>query len=138
MQESTMHAGNNGRQQPEQNREGWEKKDIYGSQQSQHTPGEEENSSPAVVEHSFVRPQEVTEQLIPLPGNALPVQAEMDGIIMAEQKKIDRVFYYLVFVTGACLAAVVVSPRPEVRLVAFGIWSGSAALARYLLRRSYR
>lgn len=80
---------------------------------------------------------EIEEDERPKPGMSTPVEIQGDRVL-TEKWRIDRVFYYLAFTSIVCLTAVLISPSPEVRMVAAGMWVGAAALAKYLLSRAYR
>jgi len=69
---------------------------------------------------------------------AIPVKIDLPGTIQTEKWKIDRVFYYLAFTNLICLGAVAFAPRAEVRITAIVVWTGTAGLAKFLLRRAYR
>jgi hypothetical protein len=81
-------------------------------------------------------PSELREDIAPEGGIIHPVF--MDKRMVAEQWRINRVFGMLIFVTVACLAALVLSPIPAVQVAVVTIWSGAAALSRYLLSSAYR
>jgi hypothetical protein len=56
----------------------------------------------------------------------------------AEKWKITRVYYLLFFTSTACLITLIFSPLPVVQVAVLGIWTSTAALARYLLSTHYR
>ena len=51
---------------------------------------------------------------------------------------VNRVFYFLIFSSVACLATVVFAPTPVVQGAALVVWGGSVGLARFLLAGAYR
>lgn len=57
--------------------------------------------------------------------------------IRAEKWRINRVFYFLSFISVACLAAVMLSSQLPVEVAVASIWSGAVALSRYLLSSAY-
>jgi hypothetical protein len=57
--------------------------------------------------------------------------------IRAEKWRINRVFYFLCFISVACLATVMISPQLPVEIAVASIWSGAVALSRYLLSSAY-
>jgi hypothetical protein len=80
--------------------------------------------------------KEIAEQEMPARGLA---QSALGNInyIRAEKWRINRVFYFLSFVSVACLAAIIISPYVPVEITVVGIWTSAVALSRYLLRAAY-
>lgn len=80
--------------------------------------------------------KEIAEQLEPASDIAQPVLGHIT-YIRAEKWRINRVFYFLAFVSVACLFTVILSPSPPVEVAVATIWSGAVALSRYLLSSAY-
>jgi Flp pilus assembly protein TadB len=80
--------------------------------------------------------EEIAEQLKPAPGIAEPVYGP-ENYARVERWKINRVFYFLSFISVGCLCALVLSPVPTVQVAVVGIWTGAAGLCRYLLSTAY-
>jgi hypothetical protein len=80
--------------------------------------------------------EEVAEQLKQFKRIADPVLGP-NVYIRAEKWRINRVFYFLSFISVACLATVMLSPQLPVEVAVAGIWSGAVALSRYLLGSAY-
>lgn len=66
-----------------------------------------------------------------------PLQGTQEYVKIA-QWKINRVFYFLAFISVACVAAVLLDPTQVVGAAVATIWVTSVGLARYLLGNSYR
>ncbi len=83
------------------------------------------------------QPDEIDERVRPASNLAEPVLGP-DIYIKAERWRIDRVFYFLGFVSAACLSALILSAQPEVDVAVVAIWTAAVGLSRYLLRSAYR
>jgi hypothetical protein len=81
--------------------------------------------------------QELSEDLVPLPGKPEPVTAP-EEYARTRKWHVKRVFYFLICSSGLCLGAVALVPKPVVQGTALGIWAASVGLARYLLTGAYR
>jgi hypothetical protein len=57
--------------------------------------------------------------------------------IKTEKWRVSRVFYYLSFISVACLGTIIISPHTPVEVAVVSIWTSSVALSRYLLRAAY-
>ncbi|MGA9832897.1 MAG: hypothetical protein WBQ71_17415 [Trebonia sp.] len=77
--------------------------------------------------------EEVAEQLKPIGDPVLGP----DIYIRAEKGRINRVFYFLSFISVVCLATVMLRPQLPVELAVASIWAGAVALSRYLLSSAY-
>jgi hypothetical protein len=82
-------------------------------------------------------PEEINERVKPTGDLAEPVLGP-DIYIKAEKWRINRVFYFLGFVSAACLGALILRSQPEVDAAVVTIWAAAVGLSRYLLRSAYR
>lgn len=72
----------------------------------------------------------------PEPTTSYPLQGAEEYIRIA-QWKINRVFYFLGFVTLACMTVILLDPTQIVVGAVATIWITSMGLARFLLSSSY-
>jgi hypothetical protein len=80
-------------------------------------------------------PEEIIEHEIPSRRIPEPVIVEDTKYKQIRRDKLDRTFYFLGFLSLACLGAVVLSPHAQVAIAAGTIWSGAVALSRHLLKK---
>ncbi len=80
--------------------------------------------------------QEISEQSQKGEGLSEPVLGPED-FVKVKRWKIDRVFYFLAFISTVCMCALVISPTPVVQVVVISIWTSSAAFANHLLGGAY-
>lgn len=71
------------------------------------------------------------------PGVPQPVLHQTDRIVVAKWK-IKSAYYYLIFTSVLCIAAILIDQSDNVRLVALAIWASAAAVGGALLRWTYR
>jgi hypothetical protein len=97
-------------------------------------PGDVQHTKRVYVSFMY---QEISEDLVPLPGKPEPVISP-GGYTRMRKWHVKRVFYFLILSSGVCLGAVALVPKPVVQGTALGIWAASVGLARYLLTGAYR
>jgi len=71
------------------------------------------------------------------PGVPRPVVHQTDRIVVAKWQ-IKSTYYYLMFTSMICIAAILIDPSDNVRLVALAIWASAAGVGGALLSRTYR
>lgn len=80
--------------------------------------------------------QEITENLRPEPGLAMPVLSPKE--VREDQKwRINRVFNFLSIVSAMSIGALALSPQRIVQAGVLCIWTSSIAMGKYLLKRAY-
>ncbi len=80
---------------------------------------------------------ELSEDLPAVPGIADPVIGPAE-FIKVKKWYINLVFCFLAFIAIICLAAVAIKSNPVMQVTALGVWTGSVALARFLLTGASR
>jgi len=60
------------------------------------------------------------------------------NMLVIAKWRIRSAYYYLTFNSALCLAAILINPSNDVRLVALAVLASSSALGGALLRGSYR
>ena len=76
--------------------------------------------------------QEISEQITPGRNISEPVLGPVN-YVKAEKSKINKVFYFMAFVSIACLGALMLVPQPVVEVAVGTIWAGALALSRYMM-----
>jgi hypothetical protein len=82
--------------------------------------------------HVSLTYQEISEDLVPLPGKPEPVISPEETIRMRKWH-VKYVIYFLTLTSGICLGAVDLVPKPAVQGTALAIVAASGGLASYLL-----
>lgn len=80
--------------------------------------------------------QEISENEIPEPSQPGAIIGPTKDTL--ERGHVNRVYYFLVSSSTACLTAVALVPNPTVAGAAGAVWVGSVGLGKYLLRDTYR
>jgi hypothetical protein len=80
---------------------------------------------------------ELSEDVSPEPGIPIAVVGP-EKFAKVKDPHINRVFYFLICSSAMCLATVAFVPNSVVQETALAVWTGSAALARFLLAGAYR
>jgi hypothetical protein len=97
--------------------------------------GETKNKLKASTRTAHV--DEIAEDLEPENELPQPVLGPA-AYIRVEERKINRVFYFLSLVTVLCLGALLLRPTMDIDIAVFSIWSGGCAFSQHLLASAYR
>lgn len=80
--------------------------------------------------------EEISENLKPEPGLALPVLSPEESVKL-EKWKVKRAFLFLTATSAMCICALIICPLPVVQIGVVCIWASTVPLGKYLLRHSY-